>query len=785
MIKPNIIRFPAEGVRKFRIKPIKVWLSSLSLPKRSDIVSFIYAVITFALSNAKILGNLTPFGTAFFAVICKGKNLSVSFAALSLGSLIAHPSPIALCYILTGGAIAGLTMLSDKKFPITFRATATGVILFATKFFASLYGGVLIYDVIINATEAVFVSVAVLIAEKSSGVFFSAKKRTFLSHGETVSAVAFLSVIALSLGSLPDIFGVNPGRVASVFLILILADITGSSAGAIAGIVAGGINSVASYNSGAIIGAYAFASLTASLSSSFGKVGTLLGFILGNASLTMFLNGSTEVLIPIADTLVAGAVFLATQKSLSPRVSELLKIGNYGLSKGDKVAVNISADRLRKLSKALSSLADAFAVTDGDNASNIANLINRTAEKACSGCSLRFCCWKKKTAETKEAVFRLISIAERNGKVAVPDVPEELKNRCIRTERLVEEFNDSYEMYRTARLWQSKVGDIKALTATQMWNISHLLEEMSEEVHLAPDEETSVAIRSAIDCRGLSPVSITPYLRRDTTLVVEVKFEQDKYYDDIKHIIPACIGEAVGIKMRFADMYKDGVFVHLTFCARERFFRTSGGGCIKKDGEKVCGDSFTSLNLPDGIYISAISDGMGSGEEAQKESRRTIELIKNLVRCGFDPVNTVKLINSALSSSGRGDMFSTVDLCSVNMHNGRADFIKVGGASTYIKSDSGVEKLSSPSLPAGVCPDIPPCKFTRQLKGDTVIVMVSDGVENASPDSSWLEKGLLEIDSVNPHIIADKILDLAMKAGGGRAKDDMTVIVSRIKSETV
>lgn len=785
MIKPNIIRFPTAGVKKFRLKPLKVWLSPLALPKKADIVAFAYAVITFALSTAKILGNLTPFGTAFFTIICNGQNMSSSFVAFAIGSLIAHPSPIALCYILTGAAVAGICIIPERKLSVPFKAALAGGILFTTRFIASLYGGVLIYDVIINAVEAVFVAVATIVSDKAVGVIFPVKKRTFLNHGETVSAIAFLSVIILSLTALPDILFINPARVAGVLLILMLSNITGNSAGAIAGIIAGAIHSVGSYNSGAIIGAYAFAALVASLSSAFGKTGTLLGFVLGNAALTMFLNGSTEVLIPIADTLTAGVIFLATQKKLTPKIAEWLSLGNYGMNKIGKVAVNISADRLCKLSEALESLSDAFAPTKSDNAQSIANLINRTAEKACGDCSLRFCCWKKKTAETKDSVFRLIAVAEKNGMVSAADVPEELKNRCIRTERLVDKFNDSYEIYRTARLWQNKLADIKALSATQMWNVSKLLKDMSEDVHLAPDEETSVAIRSAIDCKGFVPVNISPYIRNDSTLVVEVKFEQSRYYDDMKHLIPACIGEAIGIKMRFADMYRDGAFVYLTFCARERFFRTSGGGCIKKDGEKVCGDSFASLNLTDGIYISAISDGMGSGEEAQKESRRTIDLIKSLVRCGFNPTNTVKLINSALSSSGSGDMFSTIDLCSVNMHNGKAEFIKVGGASTYIKSSGGVEKLSAPSLPVGVCPDINPCSFTRQIKGDTLIVMVSDGVENASASSDWLEKGILEIDSVNPHIIADKILDLAISQSGGKAKDDMTVIVSHIKAEVV
>jgi len=86
-------------------------------------------------------------------------------------------------------------------------------------------------------------------------------------------------------------------------------------------------------------------------------------------------------------------------------------------------------------------------------------------------------------------------------------------------------------------------------------------------------------------------------------------------------------------------------------------------------------------------------------------------------------------------------------------------------------------------LPAGIVDEINPKHFSRKIESDTVIIMVSDGVENASADDSWLEKRLRSVDTVNPHVIADKILDLALFYGGGKAKDDMTVIATRIWEE--
>ncbi len=782
MIKPNIIQFPQINIKKLRFR-----LPRIHIPKGANLTAALYSFITFALSGAKILGNMTPFGTAFFTAVCSPKNITASFTAMALGSLWAHRSALSLCYIVTGGVVAVMNILFNKKISPSVKAYVTGGVLFAAKSIASVSGGFLTYDLIINFTEAFISGITVFVADKAAKVIFPAKKRTFLSYGETVSTISILALILLWTSSLPKILWINIGNVLGIAVILLLSNCTNSPAGAIAGIIIGAVNSVGTYNAGAVIGAYAFSGLISSLTARFGKGATVLGFILANASITIFINGSTEVLISIADTLAAGVLFYFGEKYLTPPISGLLKIGNYGVAPSGDSMDFAYKDRLRRISESLKILSESFTprLREDYNAANIAAFINRTAEKACSDCSLRFCCWKKKTKETRDSVLSLMTAAEKNGKASITDVAEELKNRCIRTERLVNAFNDSYEIYRTSRLWQDKLSDCKALSCSQMGNISRILNDMASEKHFPANEETSVAIRSALDCHGYSPASINTYIKKDSSLVAEIKFARKKFQDDMKYLIPSCISDATGVKMRFGDMYSDDRYVYLTFTMRENFCRATGGASIKKDGEKVCGDSFTSMNLPDGTYIAAISDGMGSGEAASKESHKTIELIKSFIRCGFDVMHTVKIINSALMMTGKEDMFSTIDLCSINMHSGMADFIKIGGAATYIKRGKNIEKVTSSSLPAGISSDINPKRFSRQLEDDTVIVMVSDGIENASADSDWLTKRLGDMDTVNPHVLADKILDLALFYGGGKAKDDMTVIATRIWKENV
>ena len=54
-----------------------------------------------------------------------------------------------------------------------------------------------------------------------------------------------------------------------------------------------------------------------------------------------------------------------------------------------------------------------------------------------------------------------------------------------------------------------------------------------------------------------------------------------------------------------------------------------------KDGEKENGDSYSFGKLKDGNYMIIISDGMGTGSEADHESKAAIELIEKFTASGI------------------------------------------------------------------------------------------------------------------------------------------------------
>lgn len=768
---------------KININRIK---SLLHTGKKINTKSLVHFALSLALSSAKILGELTPFGTAFFASVCTAKTLIPTLTGVAVGSLISHPSAASMCYVLTAAALAAINILWDKPLKTAMKASLAGAILFFIRTISYAWDGLLLYDMLMCFTEAFVSAVTVIAADKAIPTIFSVRRRTVLSIEETASVVVILSAVFLSFNNIPPIFGIKLGNVMSITMILILNLHSTVPTGAVLGIVAGAINCIGTYNAGSVIGAYAFSSLISSVFSRYGKTGVCLGFILANSVITIFLNGSTEVLINIFEILTASVILIALPDKITDAFAHISGISTTPAVHVDNNRMrSVYQDKLSRTAESLNILSRGYRSKSSDEIMKreISTLINKTAERACSDCSLRYCCWNKKATETKKEILHLLSIAQKCGKASINDVGDTLKNRCIRTERLVCSFNDFFELYRTNILWQKRLSDNKTLACMQISSIAKILDGMAKEKQTLADDMTQAQIKTALDGHGIVPEQIGAYFKGDGNLVIELKFSSGKYHEDMKYIISQCLTDGLGVRIRFNEIQRDINHILLTYSMCERFCCATGAAGVKKHGENVCGDSFTSMNLTNGTYIAAISDGMGSGEEAASESRNAIDLLRNFLKCGFDIMHAIRLINSTLLMTGNDEIFATIDLCSVNLHTGIADFIKIGGASTYIKTGNTVEKLTASSLPVGILDDIRPKHFSKKLENDSLILMVSDGVESASDDDGWIEKRLKNMDTINPNILAEKVLELALHNSGGRAKDDMTVIATRIWEE--
>ena len=128
----------------------------------------------------------------------------------------------------------------------------------------------------------------------------------------------------------------------------------------------------------------------------------------------------------------------------------------------------------------------------------------------------------------------------------------------------------------------------------------------------------------------------------------------------------------------------------------------------------------------------------------------------------------------------KDDIFSTIDIVVIDLKNGIADFVKMGSASSYIRGQDECKIIECSSLPIGILQDVNTVTKKVVLNEKDMIVLCSDGINDAFGSDSQFRDFLLTIKSVNPQEVADKILERALANNNGYAVDDMTCLVVKI-----
>ena len=206
-----------------------------------------------------------------------------------------------------------------------------------------------------------------------------------------------------------------------------------------------------------------------------------------------------------------------------------------------------------------------------------------------------------------------------------------------------------------------------------------------------------------------------------------------------------------------------------------------GAAWVAKDGQKVSGDNYTFGQNPDGQVIMSLSDGMGSGEAASRESQRVIELTEQLLETGFSSRAALKLVNTVLLLTGEQHP-ATLDLCCIDLNTGVLEAMKLGASATFIKNEDGVELLEASEVPMGVLNPIEPVLLSKKLWDNNRILMVSDGVLDALPgeDKEGVLREFLEEQPFGPpKEMAGRVLEFAASFGEA-VRDDMTALVAGI-----
>ena len=198
-------------------------------------------------------------------------------------------------------------------------------------------------------------------------------------------------------------------------------------------------------------------------------------------------------------------------------------------------------------------------------------------------------------------------------------------------------------------------------------------------------------------------------------------------------------------------------------------------GSAPKDGQRLCGDSLSWFRGQGNLLYLLLSDGMGSGREAQRESMMTLRLTEQFLTAGIEAETALKTLNAALNlrSDDQGS-FTTIDLLAVDLADKQAALYKYGAAPTYIKRQGSVRRLTGSALPAGLQDSAsapPPVRFP--VEENTFVLMISDGVADSGSDQ-WLQDLLAGWQGEDPNVLVSLVLREARQRRQG--DDDCSAI---------
>ncbi|MGD0152932.1 MAG: SpoIIE family protein phosphatase [Thermacetogeniaceae bacterium] len=202
-----------------------------------------------------------------------------------------------------------------------------------------------------------------------------------------------------------------------------------------------------------------------------------------------------------------------------------------------------------------------------------------------------------------------------------------------------------------------------------------------------------------------------------------------------------------------------------------------------KSTEPFCGDSFAVTHHSPGHLLLTVSDGMGAGVNAMRESRIVVTLLEQLISNGITPEAAAGIVNTALYLRGGEESAATIDLAAVDLDGRYVDFLKAGAPPSFLKRDHSVEMIRSSCWPAGILDKVEAEVYRRQVLPGDMLIMATDGVtevdRSAALPDNWLYEFLQELPLEDAQAVADLVLKHALRAVGLKNRDDMTVLVAR------
>lgn len=746
--------------------------------------------------NIDTLENIAPFGIAFILAYSNRADKKESLIA-AVGVLIGYLTMFNRIedlpmYILSVAAVVILQNIPLKFHSKLFECISFIVIFFSMFLFRLIISNYSLWvNIVISIIQTIVIYPIYYMIKYGVDCIDDINTGHYFTSEEIISISLLLCLIISGIGDL-GAFNINFRNVIALVFIISTAYISGSSIGAAAGITLGMIVGISTNNMMLYISIYGICGVVIGIFKDAGKIFSIVSYLIMYFILVMYSKNFEA--FKFSEAVISCGLFLVIPRSIYNKLSlefdserKQDKLGELHFKKiKEEFSVKLDdfTDVLSCISVTLNNLVDNDKLLLKNKGTA---MIENLADRVCGSCDMKQMCWKREMHITYGAFSELI----RNQQEGRREFPDILRKKCMKEHALIKQAEEIVNNHIMSEMVRRRMGEGRKLLAGHINNmaitIGEIADDFNKDINICSDVER--AIKKELMKANFNSENVLCYEDKHGRLNIKVIMDnchgEQKCVKELLPIVNSTIGRTMSIGGEGCSIDPKTRKCTVLIEESPKYHISSNVALACKDGEKYTGDSYSFGKGKDGNYMIVLSDGMGSGPEAGAESKAAVELIEKFTQAGFEDLTAINTVNSIMTMKfAEDEKFATLDMHNIDLYTGNTSFMKVGAVESFIKRGDKVFVIDSNTLPFGILdkPDID-VKDKKLVNGD-LLITISDGVlevgEDRGANYKWIIDFLEDTKIKNPKELSNEILDQAMELNGGKIKDDMTIIVSKI-----
>lgn len=733
-----------------------------------ELISFLAALL---LTRIRVDGVHAPFGLGVLLSLSLA-NISpiLAFCGLIIGSFLGA-TPL-FSVMLSGAlflALSNLYCLIQKKMPAVAKVLLMVLCQLATLPFVmknellsvcfsllsmglSVLGGILLFQTLKVAT--------------------SLHRRRVLSEIEQCMFVTTLALLLLGVWDV-SYFGISLPLVAALFVTMVAVYARGTT-GTLCGILLSSALFFCGEADLTLVGSMAFCTILASLVARYGTYFIVGAYFFGGLLLQTYWLEGLHV-INAQNLILSGIAFLVLPKEWLLIVSGYLnssRLHEHNSALAIRRMQVKTADEMVKTAQICQDIAELFVPEDaeGKQKNMLRQWTTHGAMRVCAECPARVLCWKD-SDKMGEAVLSMLPAFDKG---EVMEIVPPIDRACTHLPAMLA---SAYLSYNQALAQQANTVQIMrqyAFVNRQLLGIGQVIQELASRVKEDKwvDDRLESDLVFALEKKRIPVISVDALYPNDH-LLLRISADLSSGLRALE--LQKAVSEFLRRPIRLLQAERRGTLGIFEMEEAQQMRASMAVVSLPEQKDGVCGDATGEFRLPSGRVLYALSDGMGSGIEAHKESTAAIELLFNLYRIGFSKELVYENVNRLLLTRAGTEMYATLDAVALDLFACEAEFVKFGAPPTYLLRNGKLKQLSGEALPCGIVDEAKPSMLQLKLKKGDVMILLSDGVFDVL--GSQTERTIMQNRSEDQKRIANALISAAMNKG---QRDDMTVMVIKV-----